>query len=204
MRQVFLCLLMFAGAMRAQFIPAPAVYQAGLANGVIYIAPPVGTAIINQHVSENWKTVLAQIGGDTSIAGAVFGIAGTVSMTKQWELALTAAHEGFVLAQKWLQNTAPSGTSQISPVLQMNGAVGNGSENTIFASSFMGADFKTVKRALKSRRLAASTPLTVSTEIKGLRVSYTAQGVQTQLIAAGAKIKDFIIVDVLVSDPSVK
>ena len=177
-----------------QSIPAASIYQGALGQGIVYIQPAAGAAIVNDKSATNIKNVLLDLAGQTAVQGALATLTGVIKATKPITAGLLFG-DGFVeVGKKLLSQTAPQGTAALSPVLMMNGTMSPGDEATIYASQFQAVTPKQF-RAQK----ATVNPVTLT--IKGCPVTFTPQGTQLVQLAAGSRIKNFIPVDVIVGFP---
>lgn len=178
-------------------ISAVALYQAAAQNGIAYIPPVSGQAIINEKSSLNWKNVVLGGASNATIGTAVAGMSKVITLSNPVIIGLTVAYVAYVTWVAPLLSKAAPNPNDIPPVLQIGSSMSSGSENSIYASSVGGVPASTmVKMAKKGTRLAP-----ISTFINGMLVTYQVQGIQVMKNAAGGKIKQFIIVDVLVGTP---
>lgn len=179
--------------LRAQTIPAGAVYQAAAANGIEYISPTAGTAIINQKSALNWKSVGVGILTDGSIGVLSAGLGGLITIPAKALAGLAVGH-AFVddVVQPILTTAAPSGLSNIAPVLLITGTVAVTPaacvENSMFATRF-------VSTAAPVKKGPMSAP--VMAIIDGATFTFTPQGVQVLKNATGNAVRQFMVVDVL-------
>lgn len=180
-------------------ISATAIYQKAVAEGIVYIQPTACTAIINQRAATNWKTLGVQLATNASIGTVIAKATSELNMNNAWTLAATGAFALGEYTLGKLQNSVPEGTAALSPLLNTGATVQPGSEWTVCASQFQGVAGPALLKRLKAARNRAAAPLlTVSTTIQGYLVTYTAQGVQTMILATGSKVKGLIAIDVMI------
>lgn len=179
-------------------ISGGAVYQTALSNGIQYISPSSGQAILNQKAGLNWKNIILEAAGIGSIAAVTSGLSGLVAISKPVLAGLAVGHVVYdQFGQPLLQTAAPN-PGAISPVLQVNSTLSptltSCIENSIFASAVEGQAVKKMKKGMLLRNYNNS--------VGGLSVTFAPQGVQVLKNAAGSTIKQFIVVDVLVCIPT--
>jgi hypothetical protein len=199
-----LCLLLiFLGRLLAQTttIPAGLIYQAAATQaGIDYISPQAGQAIINQKAALNWKSILNSALSEGSIAVLAGGLSGVVSMSKPVELSLALAHAYYDRVGAPILAQALANPNDIPPVLEMNASVtaspGACMENSIYAI-WTGGSLKQSRQLLKTGKRATS----VTTNVDGLIVTFTPQGLQVLKNISGQAISQFQVVDVLVCAP---
>lgn len=187
-----LALLILAASFASAQPSAPGglVYQALLQNGVSYISPSAGQAILSQKAGLNWKTLGSQILVDGSLGVLSGGLAGVINIGTTAETGLAAFH---LFADKKIAPIlalAGSHPDSIPPVLQvgqsMAPTVTGCAENSIYA----------VFNPKAPPRIPAAI-------INGLVVSFSAQGAAVLRNAGGQLIRSFQIIDVLACLPDV-
>lgn len=73
-------------------IPAGAVYQTLVRNGVSPIRPASAKALFNRTVALNWRNLLLEAAADASIGIPVLGQSGVIKMSAKWVVAILAGH----------------------------------------------------------------------------------------------------------------
>jgi hypothetical protein len=185
-------------------IPGGLVYQTGAQFGLDSIMPSAATAIIQQKVGLNWKTIGVRVLTDGSIGVLSAGLGGIISISKPILTGLAVGH-GFIDTEVTpiLSAAAPSGLANLAPVLQVTGSLvvtpGTCAEATIFVSQFPTPTVPVSARAMLSRatKAASALPSPITVSIMGANVTFTPQTVTVLKNAAGTNIKQFIPVDVL-------
>ena len=177
-------LLIFALHLAAQSIPNGTIYQAATANGIAYISPASGAQILAQKAGANWKSILNTGIQGGSIAGVIAGATGLISMSHVWIAGIAIAHDAW---DQWgagvLQNAAPNPTLIISSLLQP-------AQTTTLSGQCVEASIF----AQLSKKAIPVGPINVGSTA----VTFSPEGPTVILNAAGSRIKDFGVWDVLI------
>ena len=204
---IALCALPLMG----QNIPSGHIYQAALANGIVYTMPTEGAQILDQKAGLNWKSILLTILTDGSLDAAVGGITGIVKMPVSLITALAVGH-GFIDKEgpAFLTIAAPNPAAVLASVLPINGSMTvtptTCADGVIFASSVPGTTTAGVSTRLKAaavRKAKANAVEGTTVMVDGVVVSFSPQAVGVLVNAAGSQIDQFIIVDVLACPPQI-
>ncbi len=188
-------------------VPAGAIYQAAVANGIDYINPTTGQDILNKRASLNWKTVAGQVASEGSIGVITGGLSGIFHITTGALIGLSVGHSYYDRSIAPIIAGAAPSPSAIAPVLQMGGSMAPSAtacvENSLYASSVSNISAKMMLS--KKRKATAPTPIAnpVFAMVGGLSISFSPQGVGVLRDLSGATIDQFMVIDVLACVPQV-
>ncbi len=195
-----LALSLLAAVLHAQapappVVPAGLIYQAAAQQGIDYITPLAGQAIINTKAALNWRNVIIGLVSDGSIGVLTAGVSGVIHMSMALETALAAGHGYYDYAVRpLLANGAPN-PGDIPPVLQMTGTVAPTAtactDNSMYA----------VSTTMAAKKKLKVSPPRATALIGGLSVTFTAQGVQVLRNISGGVISQFQVYDVVACVP---
>lgn len=177
-------------------VPAGLIYQAAAQQGIDYISPISGQAIINQAAALNWKTILGSVLADGSIGILTAGLSGVISIAKPIEVGLAVGHAYYDHTIQPILAAGSPNPGNIPPVLQLTDSVAptatNCTENSMFA----------VSAQMAAKKKMAKSPARANALIGGLSVTFTAQGVQVLKNISGKVITAFQVFDVVACVPA--
>lgn len=188
-------------------VPAGAIYQAAVMNGIDYINPTTGQDILNKKASLNWKTIAGQVLAEGSIGVVTGGLSGVLHIPTGALIGLTVGHSYYDRSIAPIIAGAAPSPANIAPVLQMTGAMAPSVnacvENSMYASSVNNIPAKLA--ISKKKKLTAPTVVAnpVFAMVSGLNVSFSPQGLAVLKDLSGAAIDQFMVIDVLACVPQV-
>jgi hypothetical protein len=211
MKKLFAVLALLPALLCAQttpIVPAGLIFQAAAARGIQYIQPTAAQSIINKKAAINWHNLILNAVGVASMGTVTAGVTGLVHMSTAVLGAFAVGHTIYdAYGAPLLQAEAPN-PNDIAPPLQLTGTVapsaGACAEYSMFASGF--AQIGSV--VAKHRRFAAASStalvsnLSTPSNVGGLLVTFTPQGVQVLRDISGGLIAQFEVVDVVACAPA--
>jgi len=190
-----------APVLAAQSVPAGLLYQAASENGIQYISPSAGQAIIDTRSGLNWHNIAGEILSDGSIGVLIGGLSGAVAMSTAIEVGLATGHTFYDHTVAPIIAKGAPNPGSVPPVLPLNGTVAPSTnactENSMYAV-WAGGSWKAAKKLRKQGVQAARVgPINVG----GLLVTFVPQGVDVLKNISGQRIKAFQVIDVVACLP---
>lgn len=168
----------------AQTIPNGAVYQAAAANGINYVSPAAGAAVLAEKAGTNWKTIISNGILDGTMGAAFGSVSGVFHIGKSVTEAVLVAHQLWdSYGQAVVKTAAPNPNGIISSLLPIGGTT------TISPTACVDSYI------LTSKVLKGNAP--VSAVVAGVSVTFSPQGVAVLVNTAGSKIRGLTVVDAL-------
>lgn len=188
-------------------VPAGAIYQAAVMNGIDYINPTTGQDILNKKASLNWKTIAGEVLAEGSIGVVTGGLSGVLHIPTGALIGLSVGHSYYDRSIAPIIAGAAPSPANIAPVLQMTGSMAPSInacvENSLYASSMGNISAKMALSKKKKAVAPTNIASPVFTMVGGLQVSFVGQGVAVLKDLSGSAIDQFMVVDVVACIPQV-